>query len=164
MTKNSVHISHCNQGDYEGSCKYGENSTCPMLADSDAAIKVGDLFWIYDGNNRHYLRDDGTRSQGPIYEKAFRQVEIIDETSRSWCIAYQNSDRELFKVPKKNPFGSQGIEFGMHKRIMDDKMKEDKVWDHHHGYKIRQKVGQCTDAQLREIARIVDYNDESGGS
>lgn len=25
------HETHCNQGEYEGSCKYGEASTCPML-------------------------------------------------------------------------------------------------------------------------------------
>jgi len=26
-----VHMHHCNQGEYEGSCKYGQNETCPAL-------------------------------------------------------------------------------------------------------------------------------------
>lgn len=26
-----VHMNHCNQGEYLGSCKYGEDSTCPAM-------------------------------------------------------------------------------------------------------------------------------------
>lgn len=26
-----VHLSHCDQGEYEGGCKYGEDETCPAL-------------------------------------------------------------------------------------------------------------------------------------
>lgn len=26
-----THMAHCNQGEYEGSCKYGEPDTCPAL-------------------------------------------------------------------------------------------------------------------------------------
>ena len=28
----ATHLSHCNQGEYVGSCKYGEGETCPALA------------------------------------------------------------------------------------------------------------------------------------
>lgn len=27
----AVHRHHCNQGEYEGACKYGEDDTCPVL-------------------------------------------------------------------------------------------------------------------------------------
>lgn len=27
----NVHFSHCNQGEYQDSCKYGENETCPVI-------------------------------------------------------------------------------------------------------------------------------------
>ena len=27
-----VHLAHCNQGEYCGSCKYGEDQSCPALA------------------------------------------------------------------------------------------------------------------------------------
>ena len=35
-----VHMSHCNQGEYEGSCKYGDFDDCPALSDEalNAAI------------------------------------------------------------------------------------------------------------------------------
>lgn len=31
MTDTSVHMAHCDIGEYEGSCKYGEDETCPAL-------------------------------------------------------------------------------------------------------------------------------------
>jgi hypothetical protein len=27
----AVHLSHCNQGEHEGTCKYGEDETCPAM-------------------------------------------------------------------------------------------------------------------------------------
>jgi len=38
-------------------------------------------------------------------------------------------------------------------------MKEDDIWDHYNGYKIRQLVDRCDGAQLREIAKIVNYKE-----
>ena len=26
-----VHMNHCNQGEYEGCCKYGQDNTCPAF-------------------------------------------------------------------------------------------------------------------------------------
>ena len=126
-----------------------------------ADIKIGELFWIYDSGNRHYTHDDGTESQGPIYEKSFRRVEVIGETSRSWCIANKGSTQELFKVPKKDPFGFKKVEYGCYHQIMDDQMKEDNIWDNYNGYKIRQLVTTCSGAALRKIAEIVNYKEEA---
>ena len=37
-----VHMHHCNQGEYEGSCKYGQDDTCPALKYNLKALgKVG---------------------------------------------------------------------------------------------------------------------------
>jgi len=35
-TTDGVHLSHCNQGEYEGSCKYGDEN-CPVMVDYNTA-------------------------------------------------------------------------------------------------------------------------------
>jgi hypothetical protein len=40
-----VHLSHCNQGEYEGSCKYGQDNTCPALKKATKATTVLTHSW-----------------------------------------------------------------------------------------------------------------------
>lgn len=84
-------------------------------------IKVGDKFWVKDKNRRVY--EDGKC----IYEKHFREVEVIDETSRSWVIGRgHNEDMEtalqLDKVARKMNLalsGDNDIEYVRKDSLLD---------------------------------------------
>jgi len=114
-------------------------------------IKIGSLFWAFDGNRRKY--DEDRRC---VYEYHFYRVEVTGETSRSWIIGYAGGYREQFKVPKKNPFPD------FNAAIFTDKMKEDDIWFHNNAYKISDcfRIGRKITADtMRQVAKIIGYKE-----
>jgi len=43
----AVHKAHCNQGEYEGCCKYGQDDFCPAISDTSAVELVRELEAAY---------------------------------------------------------------------------------------------------------------------
>lgn len=56
-------------------------------------LKIGDKLWKFDTNRRRYGPDRSVSSP-PLYREHWFEVEIVDETTRSWITNYG-------KVPKK---------------------------------------------------------------
>lgn len=111
-------------------------------------IKIGMLFWAFDGNRRMY--DENRRL---IYEHCFYRVEVIGETSRSWIVGREGSRHEAFKAPKKDTFGKR-------LKIYTDEMKANDVWLDKHRYKIIDIFNHrnnVTASQMKKIAEIVGY-------
>jgi len=84
----------------------------------------------------------------PIYAKHFVEVEIVSQTKRSWIIDYGGWGRGL-KYPKKDPKGLYTYE-----------QMQDKIWAHHHRYRIERMVRGCSVEQLKDIAKILGYKEE----
>ena len=118
-------------------------------------MKVGDKFWSFDSNLRRY---DGTRL---IYRGHFFPVEIIGETSRSWSIGHARSNfpRELFKVPKADPFRKKYGEFGTRPIILTDQMVNDEIWDVDHRHKISRQIEKVDTSILRQVAELIGYEE-----
>jgi len=62
MDERGVHLTHCNQGEYLGGCKYGEDATCPALGGpcpphlfvpEDAGLSDGSC-WMGSGVPLHF--------------------------------------------------------------------------------------------------------------
>lgn len=110
-------------------------------------FKIGDKVWRFDPNRRVYPKDKAI-SGGPIYAEHFWQDTIVGETSRSWLVGGRDWDQ--IKVPKKNPTG-----------IYTDEQKEAEIWEHDHRYRIVKMVQRCTPEQLKQIAKLIGYNENN---
>lgn len=53
-----VHMSHCNQGEFEGSCKYGDHDNCPALKIKNKKVKKIDYVLI-DMKAKLYNKNEG---------------------------------------------------------------------------------------------------------
>lgn len=53
----SCHMSHCNQGEYEGSCKYGEADTCPAFTADQSGADIPALIRAHTGINKDQFPD-----------------------------------------------------------------------------------------------------------
>jgi len=95
-------------------------------------FKVGDKVWVESGRRHNELKE----------------VTIDAETSRSWVI-YAGSYDEI-KFPKKNPKG-----------MYDEQGKIDYEWHNTHRWRIGKLVDRCSPEQLRQIAQIVGYVEET---
>ena len=114
-------------------------------------IKVGDKFWIFDGNRRSYVNGEKQ------YEYHFCEVEITGETSRSWIVNGGKSYE--FKAPKKEPFKFLGANFGFYKQLLTNKMKLNKIWENNHHYKLIDEIGRLPTDKLIEIAKLIGYEE-----
>jgi hypothetical protein len=106
-------------------------------------IKVGDMYFIFDENNRVYATNS---CGGPIYQKHFVPVKVISETSRSWI-----TDRYGIKVPKANPWN----------RLFTQHMVDDAVWVYENRVRIADKVIVLRGPLLRQVAEIIGYEELS---
>jgi len=52
-----THLSHCNQGEYESSCKYGEDTVCPALAGNREILELRDRLKSHNNRCRDLLID-----------------------------------------------------------------------------------------------------------
>ena len=50
-------------------------------------MKIGDAFYAYDPNIRHYYDDKGVKHNGPIYIKSFKPWYVVGETKQSWLLS-----------------------------------------------------------------------------
>ncbi len=110
-------------------------------------IKVGDTYYIFDGNYRVYPeRKKGEYdSRSPIYREHFRPGTITGETSRSWVYGIREK-----KIPKRDPW----------KILHTPDMIEDRVWLHDHRHKLGNEICTVTDIdKLRQIAEIIGYEE-----
>jgi len=121
---------------------------------------IGQKLWKYDCNRRHYKRDDGTTSTGPIYIKSFEELEVIGETSRSWLVGHNRDRKEgppaewelerATKIPKKESFESHGY-------FTSWKAVEDSAWVHDNDHIIATKVGRLSSRdKLERILKIIE--------
>lgn len=120
---------------------------------------LGLKLWKYDSTLRNYVHDDGTRSSGPIFIKAWRQVEVIADTSRSWFIGRPRGENEAppgdwelknaHKLPKKESFEEHGY-------LRTWQEVEDMAWVHENAYQIGKTVGNVKDrSKLEAILKII---------
>ncbi len=110
-------------------------------------IKVGDTYYIFDGNYRVYPeRKKGEYdSRSPIYREHFRPVTIMSETTRSWICG-----PKWKKISKRDPW----------KILNTPSMVDDDVWMNNNRYQISKKVHTNTDVdKLRQIAEIIGYEE-----
>jgi hypothetical protein len=76
------------------------------------------------------------------------EVTIDAETSRSWVVGAGKHYEQKFS--KKNPEG-----------MYNEQQKNDYEWDNIHRWKIGKLVDRCSPEQLRQIAQIVGYVEET---
>lgn len=114
-------------------------------------FKIGDKLWVWDENRRVY--DRSTSGFGPpIWREHYRQLEIVDETSRSWVL----SDRQ--KINKKGL--STG---GLWPRICRTEREIDKAeWVEKHRHRIAAILirGKIDYETLRQIAEMLGYDEQ----
>jgi hypothetical protein len=79
-------------------------------------VVVGSQLWYHDENCRVYVRDDGTRSTSPIYEKSFRCVTIDKMTPRSFYANGVCINRK--DLTSKNGYGT--ISYFASREAVDD--------------------------------------------
>jgi hypothetical protein len=106
-----------------------------------------ETIWVFETNYRVYKRDENGRSiGGPIYREHWRPHKIVDQTGRSWVL-----DNGL-KVPKFAKERPQCFAFS-------ELEVEQNVWMDEHRHKIAEKVHRASYDQVREIARILGYEE-----
>lgn len=79
-----VHMHHCNQGEYVGSCKYGQDDRCPALKDSFNQEYKEDLEALGIDVNTH------------DWQQVFKFFKVVKKEPEENCPA-------LRKYPPKDP-------------------------------------------------------------
>lgn len=112
-------------------------------------IKVGDVYFVFDVNNRVYEKDvRALHLGGPIYRKYFVETEITGETSRSWIVGHFGR-----KVPKSHPWGV----------FYTQEMVDDKCWDNDNRGGIVDLISQrrAVDTnELKRVAELIGYTED----
>lgn len=102
--------------------------------------------WFYDVNRRVYKKNKDGRSYGsPIEFHCWSEIEIVDETSRSWI------SKRGQKVPKKC---ARGFCFSK-----DEVLQKCFVAENRH--KISELVRQLEYCELKKVAEIIGYDEEA---
>jgi hypothetical protein len=127
---------------------------------NDVQFKVGDTVFVFDENRRVYSQPTAEeRKRGKlygeiIYRRHFGEYKIVGETPRSWIVGtpgFQNCD---MKFPKKRD---------MLHRFYSDAEVDDAVWVHENRHKLALFLNTLDADKLREVAKLVGYNDGQGG-
>ncbi len=99
--------------------------------------KVGDVVYYYDSNSRHY-DDDGKL----IRRECYIQTTVSGETSRSWVV------------------GPNGGELGFVKRLFTAEMVDQQIWMEDNRYEIERELNSASFKQLKEVAKILNYEEK----
>jgi hypothetical protein len=113
-------------------------------------MKINDIIYYFDENYRVY-EIDGVRQNSPVYEKHFRPLVVINETSKEWILDWGtiNKRSNLLKLRNNN----SRITYYTEQDKLDD------IYIHENGYKISKTVDRCKDAKkLKLIENILNEN------
>ena len=114
-------------------------------------MKIGDTLYRFDGNRRVYRDRSPSGGGGPIYREHFEPLKIEGENRLSWVLDGG------WKVNKKSLKGeAASFSYGGRGFFTAEQMEDD-IWQHDHRYRIRDLFDRCSPEQLREIAKLLDY-------
>lgn len=104
-----------------------------------------DSFWHYDYNYRVYKDDDGNESSTPNELLKWREVAVVDETSRSWVLA------NGVKIPK-----NKDLPLGYCEDIYQVRRK---VWVSRNAVALSEAVRKVDAATMIQIANMIGYEE-----
>lgn len=100
-------------------------------------------FWWYDYNYRVYQDDAGNKTSTVNERLSWRELAVVDETSRSWVLA------NGVKIPKNKP-----LPIGYSASVED---VNDRVYKSRHVYKIGEALRKVDAQTLRKVAELIGY-------
>lgn len=100
-------------------------------------------FWWFDYNYRVYKDDDGNQTSSPNERLSWRELAVVDETSRSWVLS------NGVKIPKNKP-----LPLGYAASAEEVNLR---VWKNRHQYKISEAVRKVDIDTLRKVAELIGY-------
>lgn len=100
-------------------------------------------FWWFDYNHRVYQDDDGNRTSTMNERLAWRELAVVDETSRSWVL----SNGVKIAKNKPLPLGYAASAEEVNRR----------VWKNRHQIKIAEAVKKLDVDTLKKVAALIGY-------
>lgn len=103
-------------------------------------------FWWYDYNYRVYKDDDGNQASTPNEMLKWRELAVVDETSRSWVLA------NGVKIPK-----NKELPLGYCEDIYQVRRK---VWVARNSYALSEAVRRTSAEMQMQIANLIGYEEK----
>jgi len=119
---------------------------------------VGATIWRYNVNKRRYV--EGSAANQVTERERFEPVAITGETKVSWLVKNYSTDDKIPKDSSKwnDGFFRCGSNFPR-LYALSEKAIDDRCWHTENRHWIQERVGQATISELREIAKIIGYEE-----